>query len=44
MGDLDEDKKRILKEIIERRQAGASPLEAKEKFKQVVLFCFKKVI
>ena len=36
MSDLDENKKRLLKEIIEQLHSGTSPLEVKEKFKRVL--------
>jgi len=36
MGELAENKKRVLKEVIKRLHAGASPQEVKERFKQVL--------
>jgi len=36
MADLDENRKKVLKEVIARLHAGASPSEVKEKFKQVL--------
>lgn len=36
MAELNEDKKKILKELIKQLHAGVSPQEIKEKFKQVL--------